>query len=604
LNTQDRLRLVPGVLHAPVAGPLAVRISETAVPTGRGGQGWITRALAEDRGGEAGCERAAALVEEILRYRIGGDFWAPAPAWPSQVRIAVKLDQPWRVRDAVAFALSGASAEAVGVLLPKRRWAASAAAGLRRRGLAVHVGPADPWAVLDQVQSTHVDGDDDLGLLALLTGREMQVWSAGWLSGWGLAVDHAGAPPRGTRTVLQLAQAALIDAVRYVDPFSGRITHCEAIVEQLAAWRRLVDEDRDLACFAGMAWWKRARLRRFFGPAPRGRPFLDAAQACVARAKAAGGAVGVWPSLAPPGLEAMAREAGVPLRRIEDGFVRSVGLGSDLFPPCSIVVDRSGIYYDPTRPSDLEQILASADFSPQLEQRALALVERLQAGGVTKYNTGGKAFVRPPAARVVLVPGQVEDDQSLLLGGAGCAGNLDLVRKARALEPGAYIIYRPHPDVEAGNRVGAVADAEILRFADAVDRGSALPTLLAGVDALHVLTSLAGFEALLRGREVVTHGQPFYCGWGLTRDLAPPARRGRRLSLGALVAGTLILYPRYLDPVTGLPCPPEVLVDRLAGLSGDPGMATRILRVLRRKFEPGLARAAKPSAGGTRLGHA
>jgi hypothetical protein len=39
------------------------------------------------------------------------------------------------------------------------------------------------------------------------------------------------------------------------------------------------------------------------------------------------------------------------------------------------------------------------------------------------------------------------------------------------------------------------------------------------------------------------------------------------LSLDALVAGVLILYPRYLDPVTGLPCPPEVLVARMASAS-------------------------------------
>jgi len=42
-----------------------------------------------------------------------------------------------------------------------------------------------------------------------------------------------------------------------------------------------------------------------------------------------------------------------------------------------------------------------------------------------------------------------------------------------------------------------------------------------------------------------------------------PLDRGRRLSLDELVAGVLILYPRYLDPVTRLPCGPEVLIDRL-----------------------------------------
>jgi capsular polysaccharide export protein len=89
--------------------------------------------------------------------------------------------------------------------------------------------------------------------------------------------------------------------------------------------------------------------------------------------------------------------------------------------------------------------------------------------------------------------------------------------------------------------------------------------LLDAVDAVHVLTSLTGFEALMRGREVTCHGTPFYARWGLTRDLgAVPERRRRRLQLDELVAAVLILYPRYLDPVTGLPCPPEVLVQRMA----------------------------------------
>ena len=85
------------------------------------------------------------------------------------------------------------------------------------------------------------------------------------------------------------------------------------------------------------------------------------------------------------------------------------------------------------------------------------------------------------------------------------------------------------------------------------------------MDGVHVITSLAGFEALLRGKAVSTHGVPFYAGWGLTKDLSEvPARRTRRLSLDELVAGTLLLYPRYTDPVTRLPCSAELLVERMA----------------------------------------
>ena len=61
------------------------------------------------------------------------------------------------------------------------------------------------------------------------------------------------------------------------------------------------------------------------------------------------------------------------------------------------------------------------------------------------------------------------------------------------------------------------------------------------------MTSLTGFEALMRGKRVVTYGMPFYAGWGLTRDCLKLPRRSRRLTLNELVAGALITYPRYYD---------------------------------------------------------
>ncbi len=133
-------------------------------------------------------------------------------------------------------------------------------------------------------------------------------------------------------------------------------------------------------------------------------------------------------------------------------------------------------------------------------------------------------------------------------------------------EPDAYILFKPHPDVDAGHRAGRIDDADALRLADRIVRDVPMPALLDAVDGVHVLTSLTGFEALLRGRDVTVHGSPFYAGWGLTRDLGPALPcRTRRLVIDQLAAAALILYPRYLDPVTGLLCPPEILVGRLAG---------------------------------------
>ena len=128
-----------------------------------------------------------------------------------------------------------------------------------------------------------------------------------------------------------------------------------------------------------------------------------------------------------------------------------------------------------------------------------------------------------------------------------------------------FIDIKPLDEAALLAAASALDDEDALAHADRIVREDSMADLLGQVDALHVLTSLSGFEALLRGLEVTCHGTPFFAGWGLTRDMAaPPGRRRRTLSLDELVAGVLLLYPRYLDPVTGLPCPPEVLVQRMA----------------------------------------
>jgi capsular polysaccharide export protein len=350
-------------------------------------------------------------------------------------------------------------------------------------------------------------------------------------------------------------------------PFTGEPLAPDARDELLADWRERIAANQGVAVAAGMAGWKRQAIERFLW-SPRAAPlaFIDEADGAVSAAIRFGGGIAVWPSRMPAGLEPRAAAAGVPLLRVEDGFIRSVGLGAGLHPPLSIVVDGRGIYYDPSRQSDLEHLLAHHSFPAALLARAERLAAAVVAQGISKYGHSGPPPVVPRSGgRLVLVAGQVEDDASVAAGGAGVAGNLDLLVRARAAEPDATLLFKPHPDVDAGHRRGRVADATLLAHADRVVRDEAMPALLARVDAVHVLTSLTGFEALLRGREVVCHGQPFFAGWGLTRDLAPAvARRTRRLTLAQLVAGTLILYPRYLDPVSGLPCPPEVLLARFA----------------------------------------
>jgi capsular polysaccharide export protein len=169
--------------------------------------------------------------------------------------------------------------------------------------------------------------------------------------------------------------------------------------------------------------------------------------------------------------------------------------------------------------------------------------------------------------RRLLVAGQVEGDASIRFGSPQVHSNLELLQRVREAEPAAWIVYKPHPDTEAGTRSGRVEDGLLRRYADEVVHGVSPTALFGQVDAVHTMTSLLGFEALLRGILVVTWGQPFYAGWGLTDDRLPVSRRTRRLDLDRLVAAVLLQYPLYADLQRRRLCTAEEVAHALA-LSG------------------------------------
>lgn len=163
---------------------------------------------------------------------------------------------------------------------------------------------------------------------------------------------------------------------------------------------------------------------------------------------------------------------------------------------------------------------------------------------------------------IVLVPGQVESDASIKKGSPQIKTNLALLQSVASKVKNAFVIYKPHPDVLTQLRPGELQSAE--SFYDLQITDMDMADLLELVDEVHTMTSLTGFEALLRGKRVACYGLPFYAGWGLTQDVLTCGRRQRKLSLEALVIGALIRYPTYCDPKTGHLIDVETAVELLA----------------------------------------
>ncbi|MFQ6548740.1 capsular polysaccharide biosynthesis protein [Aestuariibius sp. 2305UL40-4] len=412
-----------------------------------------------------------------------------------------------------------------------------------------------------------------MGFEAILAGHRPVVFGQPFYMGWGLTDDRKPLDRRQrSLTRAQLAAAALILYPHWHSPYHDRAATLEDTLDTLEAQSRAYREDRNGSVAHGFRLWKRAPTRRFLQGPVRFRDDPAKALAAVGDAQR----LLSWSSRTPPELEA------ANAIRVEDGFLRSRGLGAELIPPLSLAFDDLGIYYDPGRESRLERLIAASEtLSDPDHRRAEALIRRLRNDRLSKYNLPGTLPDLPGGHRI-LVTGQVEDDASILTGTGAIRTNTDLLKAVRDAHPDAILIYKPHPDVEAGLRPGAI-DATL---ADITATNADPIALIEATDEVHTMTSLLGFEALIRRKPLTCYGTPFYAGWGLTTDRdAPCPRRTATPSLEGLVHAALIAYPRYHDPVTNLPCPPEIALDRLA--TGDlpqPGKLNRLTAKLQGLF--------------------
>jgi capsular polysaccharide export protein len=437
------------------------------------------------------------------------------------------------------------------------------------------------WASLAKRAHRVYVASSQAGLEALILGVPVSCFGIPAYGGWGLTDDRRPCPRRTARpTLAALVAAAYVQYPIYLDPLTDQPCAASRVGRMLAVSRRRDRETEGPCHVVGVQRWKRPAVEAFIKGSRTVLTWTMDPQVALKRQQASGGRIAGWASRIPESLDAEARARNISLVRLEDGFLRSVGLGSRREPPSSLVADDLGIYYDPARLSRLEQLLRDTDFDPALVAEAASLRQHLVGLRLSKYNVGGVGRPSPyPVGadrRRLLVPGQVTDDESVRRGsGKEVVDNLSLLKAVRAARPDGYLLYKPHPDVEAGVRKGALPAEQVLKWADAVATDWALPDLLEQAEEVHTLTSLSGFEALLRGLDVYTYGRPFYAGWGLTRDQMDFERRGRALTLDQLIAGALLLYPRYIDQRSGLPAEAMDVVRELSSRASRGGAGAR-----------------------------
>lgn len=417
------------------------------------------------------------------------------------------------------------------------------------------------WSVLEQVEKVYTVSSQ-LGFEAIMAGKKVHCYGNSFYSGWGLTQDLMQISRRKAKlSVSQLVYGALISYPRYFDPETLKPCEIEDVLSYLESFLKPSLGFYETIHLLGLSLWKRSFIRQFLQTNYCQNVKLAKPRSLSKQDLKKDDAVLVWGYQYPDEVKRLS-DMGFTILRAEDGFIRSVGLGSDLKKPSSIYIAKNHLYYNGNEATDLEDCLNNYSFSPEVLDRAESLQRKIVTSQISKYNLShSEPLSKPNEKHICLVIGQVPGDASLRLGGGNYNNDKDLLIRVREKFPDALIYYKPHPDVLSGNRAGCKIDPDLY---DVLLINQSIQNCFQIADSVHVISSLAGFEGLIYGKTVYTYGRPFYAGWGLTVDEEKFERRIRKLQLNELIAGTLIINPIYFNWATKSISTPERIIQCLA----------------------------------------
>jgi capsular polysaccharide export protein len=390
-------------------------------------------------------------------------------------------------------------------------------------------------------------GSSLMGMEALIHGKQVITYGWNFYAGWGLTDDRntSVSPPRSrTHTIEELFHAAYIDYAEYYHPDTLEPCALPAILKHIAIQKETWANLRGSFTTFKANSWKRYLFEKYVTG-----PETQLTHSEISDEIPINSTVLLWGMQPAPPLPDRTKVV-----RVEDGFIRSNGLGAKLTFPLSWVFDDVGIYFNSRSPSKLENALNLNTYSKEQLAEASQLVDFLKTNKLTKYNLGLCEVVLPSQSegkKVILVPGQVDSDASIKYGSPKLKNNKELLDEVRRQTPDAFVCYKPHPDLLSGARKDKPLWKGIDEQVDLIIKEGDIISWIEAVDEVHTLTSTVGFEALMRNKPVFTYGLPFYAGWGLTKDWLKCERRSATRTIEELVYATLIEYPTYLNPKTG-----------------------------------------------------
>lgn len=413
-----------------------------------------------------------------------------------------------------------------------------------------------------------------MGFEALLIGKPVITFGLPWYAGWGVTDDRNEKindlkrnDRRTHASILELFTAAYVLYCNYINPYTGKQGTIFDVINYLNKIKFLNNKLRGTINLIGFSFWKKRVLLPYLQlPSIKLsyhsiNQFIKIVNDRNQKLKIQNQKLLIW-GQGKKKLLSFINDLN-PIR-MEDGFVRSLGLGSNLNMPYSLVIDELGIYFNSNNISELEFLLANKQLTKAQIQKGQNIRYLLIKTRLGKYNVGQNMKIRPDNdKKVILIPGQVEDDASILYGSPIIKTNIDLIKIVRKNNPNDYIIYKPHPDVLSGNRKGMVDSTEINKYVDKIIEFVDIIDCIEQIDEIHTMTSLAGFEALIRDKKVICYGQPFYSSWGLTIDKYPVSRRVRNLTLDELIYIVMYEYAVYIHPDSLEFTEPEILINYL-----------------------------------------